>query len=570
MESYLDKVQQWLNGPYDDETKSQILHLQQNYPEELKEAFSEELEFGTGGLRGIMGVGPNRMNKYTVGAATQGLANFLKKQYPDQTIAVAISHDSRNNSKYFAELAASILSGNGIKVYMFDELRPTPELSFAVRYFYCKAGIMITASHNPPEYNGYKVYGEDGGQVVAPHDQMIINEVRAITSPEMIQFTANPSLIHVLDKNFDTFYIQAIHKSILQHDIIKQKSDLSIIYTPLHGTGYRLMPEALKSIGFTNVFVVPEQAVPNGDFPTVKYPNPEDPEAMKMAIEYARQKNADLILASDPDADRLGVGIKTSDGNYLLLNGNQIATILLYYTLSTKKAQNSLPPNGMIIKTIVTTELIKKIARDFDVKLYDVLTGFKYIAEIIRKTEGQEVFLGGCEESYGYLGNDSIRDKDGIMAGCMMAEVAAYCALHNKTLLDYLDEIYGKYGFFMEEQVSLTKKGLQGKEEIKAIMEKLRQNPPQNIFSRRVIKIKDYSTREEVDLTSRNIQPIDLPKSNVLQYFLEDNSKITVRPSGTEPKIKFYFEVMIHPYTSESKDQAKQKIKLLKEFFLEL
>ncbi|MCX7697560.1 MAG: phospho-sugar mutase [Bacteroidales bacterium] len=570
MENYLDKVQHWLNGPYDEETKTQILYLQNNKPEELKEAFSEELEFGTGGLRGIMGVGPNRMNKYTVGAATQGLANFLKKQYPNQSIAVAISYDSRNNSKFFAELAASILSANGIKVFMFNELRPTPELSFTVRYFYCKAGIMITASHNPPEYNGYKVYGEDGGQVVSPYDQMIINEVRAITSPDQINFTPDSSLIHILDNNFDTFYIQAIRKSILQPDVIKKKSDLSIVYTPLHGTGYRLMEEALKDIGFTNVFVVPEQAVIDGNFPTVKYPNPEDPEAMQLAIEYAKQRNADLVIASDPDADRLGVGIKTSDGNYLLLNGNQIATILLYYTLSTKKSKNELPPHGMIIKTIVTTELIREIAKDFNVKMYDVLTGFKYIAEIIRKKEGEELFLGGCEESYGYLGNDMIRDKDGIMAGCMIAEVAAYCALQNKTLLDYLNDIYEKYGFYMEEQVSLTKKGLQGKEEIKAMMEKLRQNPPQTIASKQVIKIKDFLTREEVDLPSKNIQTISLPKSNVLQYFLDDESKITVRPSGTEPKIKFYFEVKIHPFSTEAKTLAHQKINVLKEFFLEL
>jgi len=570
MESYLEKVKAWLEGLYDDETKARILDLQKNNIEELKEAFSEELEFGTGGLRGIMGVGPNRMNKYTVGAATQGLANFLKKRYDHSSIAVAISYDTRNNSQYFAFLAADILSANGIKVFLFDGPRPTPELSFAVRYFYCKAGIMITASHNPPEYNGYKVYGEDGGQVVPPDDQLIIQEVRNITSPTQISFESNKQLITTLDEKFDVFYLEAIKKVILQPEVIQQKQNLFIVYTPLHGTGFSLLPKALHSLGFTNIFVVPEQAEPNGNFPTVKYPNPEDPEAMKLALDYARAKKADIILATDPDADRLGVGVRDETGNYALLNGNQTASILAYYTLSTRQKLQQLPANAMMVKTIVTTELIREITQNFGIKLYDVLTGFKYIAEIIRKTEGKEVFLGGCEESYGYLGNDVVRDKDGLMTACMVAEVAAFCALQNKTLLDYLNEIYEKFGYYYEEQVSITKKGLQGKEEIQSIMEKLRFKAPETIASIEIVKIKDYLASEEINTKTKTVTPLSLPKSNVVQYFLEDGIKITVRPSGTEPKIKFYFEIQIKPYTPESKEIAQRKIEMLKKFFLEL
>lgn len=547
--SYIDpiiqlKINKWLSDSYDTDTKNEIEHLKQNNPTELKDAFYRDLEFGTGGLRGIMGVGTNRINKYTVGMTTQGLANYLKKQFTDvPLIKVAIAYDSRNNSSNFAKISAEVLSANSIKVFLFDELRPTPELSFAIRYLKCQSGIVITASHNPKEYNGYKVYWDDGAQLVNPHDKNVIAEVQKIQSIDDVNFKANPELIEIIGSSLDDAYIKEIKSLSLAPDIIKKHSNLKIVFTPIHGTGVKLVPECLKEIGFNSIFTVGEQNIPDGNFPTVKSPNPEEPEALKMAIQKAIELNAELVLATDPDADRVGIAVKDNKGEFILLNGNQTATLLIYYLLTKWHENQKLKGKEYIVKTIVTSELLIEIAKDFKVDFYDVLTGFKYIAEVIRQNEGKKTFIGGGEESYGYLIGDFVRDKDAVSSCCMIAETAAWAASHGKTLYNLLIDIYLKYGFYKESLLSITKKGFSGANEIKQMMLNYRNSPPDKISGLKVVTIKDYLTQKEKNLISGITLPIQLPVSDVIQFFLEDGSKITVRPSGTEPKIKFYFGI---------------------------
>ncbi|PKP03760.1 MAG: phosphoglucomutase [Bacteroidetes bacterium HGW-Bacteroidetes-6] len=563
------KISEWLSGPYDEETKAEIKRLEKENPIELKEAFYTDLDFGTGGLRGIMGIGPNRMNKYTVGAATQGLANYLTAFFKNEAISVAIAYDCRNQSDYFAAVAADVLSANGIRVFLFDELRPTPELSFAVRKLKCNAGIVITASHNPKEYNGYKVYWNDGGQLVPPHDKKVISEVRAVSDPEKVKFIRNKELVTLIGAEFDELYLKALMNVCLTPNAVSKHSDLGIVYTPLHGTGVKLVPEALHRFGFKNIISVPEQDINDGNFPTVASPNPEEKNALKMAIAKAEATNATIILATDPDADRVGVGVRSENGEYVLLNGNQTAAILVYYTLTRLTETGRMPQNPMMVKTIVTTDLLSDIASDFGVKMYEVLTGFKYIAEIIRLHEGKETFIGGGEESYGYLGADFVRDKDAVMTSCMIAEAAAWAASKSTTLLGLLDEIYSKYGFYTEHLISLTKKGIAGQQEIVAMMEGFRSNPPLEIDNIKVMYICDLKSSDIWNLDKNSKQKTDLPSSDVLQFILEDGSKITVRPSGTEPKIKFYFSIRCKSYSKQSQSEAKDRMNRLSIFFSE-
>ncbi|MBK9359420.1 MAG: phospho-sugar mutase [Bacteroidales bacterium] len=540
----IDKANTWLNGKYDAETKAVVKNMLENDPAELVECFYRDLEFGTGGLRGIMGTGTNRMNKYTVGTATQGLANYLKYSFSTlPEISLAIAFDSRNNSPYFAQIAADVLAGNGIKVFLFESLRPTPELSFAVRHLKCQGGIVITASHNPKEYNGYKVYWNDGGQLVPPHDKNVIDEVYKITNVDDIKFGNDSPLIVKIGKEVDDVYLSMLKSLSLSPDIIARQHDLRIVYTPIHGTGALLVPQALSRFGFNAVTTVEKQMIPDGNFPTVLSPNPEEKAAMAMALDKAKEVNADLILATDPDADRVGAGVKDNEGNYILLNGNQSATLLIYYLIKQWKAKGKITGNEFIAKTIVTSELLKDIAVNNGVESYDVLTGFKYIAEIIRKFEGIKTFIGGGEESYGYLVGDSVRDKDAVISCCMLAETAAWAKDQGLTMFDLLIDVYKEYGFYLEDLISITKKGKSGAEEIQEMMKNYRINPPKVINGQKVTIIKDYQLQVEKNLSTGSETPILLPKSDVLQFFLESGSKITVRPSGTEPKIKFYFGV---------------------------
>lgn len=539
----LKKAQSWLLDDFDLETRTEVARLIADDPNEVIESFYRDLEFGTGGLRGIMGVGTNRMNKYTVGIATQGLANYLIKSFPNQEIKVAIAYDSRNNSNYFAQITAEVLSANNIFVYLFDKLRPTPELSFTVRHFSCQSGIVITASHNPKEYNGYKVYWEDGGQLVAPHDKNVIADVSKITSPKEVRFDKKPALIQIIGTDVDQVYLQRIQELSLNPDIVRRYSDLKIVYTPIHGTGIMCIPQALERAGFKNLQVVPEQAVPDGNFPTVKSPNPEERAAMAMAIALAQKTNADIVLASDPDADRVGVSIKYRDGNYLLLNGNQTASILFYYVLSQWEKYGKLKGKEFIVKTIVTSDLLNDIAHSYHVESFDVLTGFKYIADKIKEFEGKKQFIIGGEESYGYLVGDFVRDKDAVSSCCMIAEAAAWAKSMGKTMYDILMEIYIKHGLYVEDLVSVTKKGKAGAEEIARMMVDYRTNPPKHINKSEVIEIRDYLKSVKIFPNTGAKEAINLPKSDVLQFFTKDGSKITVRPSGTEPKIKFYFGI---------------------------
>lgn len=562
-----NKIQLWLTGLYDEETKKEIIRLQKEDPNELKEAFYRDLDFGTGGLRGIMGVGPNRMNKYTVGAATQGLANYLKKSFPDTKISVAIAYDSRINSHFFANITADVLSANNINVYLFDNLRPTPELSFAVRHLNCQSGIVITASHNPKEYNGYKVYWSDGGQLVPPHDKNVIAAVREVDDVKKINFNRNKELVFSIGDEIDEIYLNKIQQVALSPDKIKENANLPIVYTPLHGAGVNLVPKILKKIGFNNIIHVEEQDVIDGNFPTVKSPNPEERSALEMAISKAEKTNAELILATDPDADRVGVGVRDKNGKYVLLNGNQTASLLIYYVLLRLKETNKLPQNPMMVKTIVTSELLSEIAKDFGVKMYNVLTGFKYIAEIIRLKENEEKFIGGGEESYGYLFADFVRDKDAVMSCCLIADMAAWAASQSKTLLDILDDIYSKYGYYAESLISITKKGINGQLEIENIMKNFRENPPKKVANSDVVIIKDYKIGKSHDIKENIFTEIDLPKSNVLQFILDDKSCITVRPSGTEPKIKFYFSVVSQLKGSDGSTQVKERIKEIENDF---
>lgn len=537
------RVNLWLQDNYDNKTKEIIRSLLEKNSDELTEAFYRDLEFGTGGLRGIMGIGTNRMNKYTVGAATQGLANYLKQQFKNQEISVAISFDSRNNSDYFAGITADVLSANGIVCHLFPALRPTPVLSFAVRYLHCQAGVMVTASHNPKEYNGYKVYWNDGGQLVPPHDKNVIAEVNKIKKLSDTQWERDENKVHIIGKDLDEAYLAQVLGLSLNPEAIKKEKDLKIVYTPLHGTGITMVPEALRRYGFENVSIVKEQAIADGNFPTVKSPNPEEKSALELAITQAEKEQSDLVLATDPDADRVGIAIRDDKGQMILLNGNMTGSLLIHYLLSQWKANGKLTGKQFIVKTIVTTELIDQMAAEFNVPCENVLTGFKYIAEKIKEHEGKMQFIGGGEESYGYLAGDFVRDKDAVIACCLIAEMTAFYAAQGKSLYQVLQEIYKQYGFFKEDLLSLTKQGKSGAEEIADMMVNYRNNPPKEINHQKVLAMKDFQQSTEYNFEKGTQEAILLPKSNVLQFFTADGSKITVRPSGTEPKIKFYFGV---------------------------
>ena len=538
----LERAKAWLTDQYDEETRRKVQEMIDNDPNELTESFYRNLEFGTGGLRGIMGVGTNRMNIYTVAMATQGFANYIRKMNPNEKeLRVAIAYDCRNNSPAFANITADVMSANGIKVFLFDCLRPTPELSFAVRQLHCHAGVMVTASHNPKEYNGYKAYWNDGGQLVNPHDKNVIAEVEKILDPSMVNFKRKPELITILDEKFDDIYLDKVYGLSLSLDLIKKHSDLKIVYTPIHGTGRRLVPEILKRKGFKNVYCVEQQMIVDGDFPTVKSPNPEEPAAMALAVNKAKELNADLVLATDPDADRVGVAVKDQHGEFILLNGNQAASVFLYYLLTRWNELGKLTGKEFVVKTIVTTELLFEIAKKYQVERFDVLTGFKYIASKILELEGKEQFIGGGEESYGYLAGDFVRDKDAVIATSLLAEAMAWAAEKGMTFYELLCNIYREFGLYREKLVSLTKKGISGTEEIKAMMAKFRETPPTEICGEKIVEIRDYKILEAKDLVTGKATPINLPKSDVLQFFTESGSKISIRPSGTEPKIKFYF-----------------------------
>jgi phosphoglucomutase len=538
------RINSWLNGNYDEQTKDEIRQLvKAGKEEELNDAFYKQLEFGTGGLRGIMGAGSNKMNKYTVGLATQGLANYLKKSFPGQQIKVAIAHDSRNNSDYFAQITADVFSANGIKVYLFSSLRPTPLLSFTIRHLGCQSGVVVTASHNPKEYNGYKAYWNDGAQMIAPHDTNVITEVNAIQDVSDVLFTPNEGLIERLSTEIDEIYIQKVKAISVNPEAIKRQKDLKIVYTPIHGTGITLVPELLFKFGFENVTIVKEQSEPNGNFPTVVYPNPEESEALSLAIQKAKELDADLVMATDPDADRVGIAVKNLKGEWTLLNGNQTASILIYYLINAWKEAGKLDGKQFICKTIVTSYVLDAIAEANGVKCYNVLTGFKFIAALIKEYEGKETFIGGGEESYGYLVGDFVRDKDAVSSCAFIAEMTAYYKDKGKSLFDVLIEIYEKHGFYKEKLISITKKGKSGAEEIKSMMQNLRSNPPKTLGGSRVTKLMDYELQKETDLLTGATKPILLPASDVLQFVTEDGGKASARPSGTEPKIKFYFGV---------------------------
>lgn len=537
-------IDKWLNSQIDQEDKDLINKLIADENEgELTDSFYKELEFGTGGLRGIMGIGPNRMNKYTIGMATQGLANYLKSAFPGQQVSVAIAHDSRNNSDFFAETTAAVFSSNGIKVYLFDELRPTPELSFAIRHLKCQSGVVITASHNPKEYSGYKAYWDDGSQIIAPHDTNIIAEVRKISDVSQVNFSADDSLIQKINKEVDNAYLDAVAQQVLSPECIKNQSDLSIVFSPIHGTGITMVPPILEKIGFNNVHIVEEQSVPDGNFPTVVYPNPEEQEAMSIALNKATELDADLVLATDPDADRVGIGVKNDKGQFQLLNGNQTGVLIIYYLCKKWKENGKLDGNQFMVKTIVTTELIKDIAESFGIECYDTLTGFKFIAGLIREFEGKKKFIGGGEESYGYLIGDSVRDKDAVASCAIIAEMAAWAKDNGQTLYEVLMDIYREYGLYHETMVSITKKGKEGADQIKEMMKTFRNNPPTQLGDAKITKLIDYDASVSKNLISGANESIDFPKSNVLQFITDDKTKISIRPSGTEPKIKFYFGV---------------------------
>ena len=538
------KVNSWLNGNYDKDTKEEVSKLLQTNEKELIDAFYKDLEFGTGGLRGIMGVGTNRMNKYTVGFATQGFANYLKQQFPDKKLKVAVCFDSRNNSKYFAEITADIFSANGIFCYLFEELRPTPELSFAVRELQCDAGVMVTASHNPKEYNGYKAYWNDGAQLVPPHDVNVMDAVTKISSVDEVQWKRSLNYVQMIGEDMDMLYLKQIQTLSFSHAFASSLPHaLKIVYTPLHGTGIAMVPKAFKMWGFENVHIVEEQRVPDGNFPTVLSPNPEEKTAMALALKKAKEIDADIILATDPDADRIAAAVKDFNGEYLLLNGNQTLILLTYYLLSQLKENHKINDNDFIIKTIVSTELIPKMAKEYNVACFDVLTGFKWIADVIRENEGKLNYIGGGEESFGYLAGNFVRDKDAVSACCLFAEMTAQAVANQSTLYEELLKIYQKYGYYKEDLLSITKKGKEGLEEIKQMMVNYRQNPPTEINGSKVVCIKDYLLQETKDCITGKTTKISLPVSDVLQFFMEDGSKVSVRPSGTEPKIKYYFAV---------------------------
>ena len=542
----LSKAEAWLNGNYDENTKQEVRMLIEKNPNELVESFYKDLEFGTGGLRGIMGVGTNRMNIYTVGAATQGLANYLKQNFAGEQIKVAISHDSRNNSRMFAERVADIFASNGFTVYLFDALRPTPELSFAIRELGCQSGVMVTASHNPKEYNGYKAYWTDGSQVTSPHDVNIIAEVAKVTDNAQVLTGKNPENIHILGEEFDKVYLEAIKRLSLSPESVAKHNDMKIVYTPLHGAGVKLVPQSLRNYGFNNIICVDEQMVLDGNFPTVASPNPEERKTMAMAIERAEREGADVAMATDPDADRLGVALRTAKGDYVLLNGNQTLVLLMCYQLTRWAELGKITGKEFVVKTIVTSMMPDAVAEHFGVKCYNCLTGFKYIAKIIREQEGKTKYIGGGEESFGYLPGDFVRDKDGVAAITLVAEAAAWVRdTMGITLYEWLQQLYVKYGFYREGLVNVVRKGKDGAAEIQQMMVDYRQNPPKSLLGSPVVTIYDYKTLEQIDVRSGERKPIDgvEDKSNVLQWLTEDGTKVSVRPSGTEPKIKFYFGV---------------------------
>ena len=555
----LEVAQQWMDSPiYDSETKQAVKAMMEaDDKTPLVEAFYRSLEFGTGGLRGIMGPGINRMNVYVVGAATQGLANYLHKNFADRKdISVVVGHDCRNNSRLFAETVANVFSANGIKVYLFEDLRPTPEVSFAIRHFGCQSGVNITASHNPKEYNGYKAYWDDGAQVLAPHDQGIIDEVNKVRI-EDVKFEGNPALIQIIGQEVDDLYLEGVHALSIDPEVIARQKDLSIVYTPIHGAGRVLIPASLKKWGFENVNCVPEQMVKDGNFPTVVSPNPENAEALTLALNLAKKIDADIVMASDPDADRVGMACKDSKGEWVLVDGNQTCMIFLYYIIKNRIALGKMKGDEYIVKTIVTTELIKAIAEKNHVKMYDEYTGFKWIARVIRLLEGKETYIGGGEESYGFMGQDIVRDKDAVSACSLLAEICAWAKDQGKTLYDVLMDIYVEYGFSLNHTINVVKPGKSGADEIKAMMERFRSNPPQEIAGSKVVLTKDYQVLKAVDAEGRETK-LDFPAtSNVLQWFTTDGNKISVRPSGTEPKIKFYLEVMGKMATAADHDAAR-------------
>ncbi|MBO9658518.1 MAG: phospho-sugar mutase [Chitinophagaceae bacterium] len=537
------KVDTWLQGNFDAATKEEIKKLQASNSGDLADSFYRNLEFGTGGLRGIMGVGTNRMNKYTVGMATQGYANYLKASFPGEEVRVAIAHDSRNNSRFFAETTANVFAANGLKVFLFESLRPTPELSFAIRHLQCKGGVVCTASHNPKEYNGYKAYWVDGGQLVPPHDKNVIKEVEKIASVDDVKWSGGESNITLIGKDLDEAYIQMVKGLSVYPEVIAKQHDLKIVYTPIHGTGIKLVPDVLKAFGFTNINIVDEQSEPDGNFPTVVYPNPEERETMSIGLKKAKELDADILLGTDPDADRVGIGVKDNDGNWVLMNGNQTAVLAFNYVLEARKTKGIAQPNDMIITTIVTTGMADGLAKGNNVACYRVLTGFKWIAEMIRLKEGKENYVIGGEESFGLMIGDKIRDKDAVSAVALLCEMAAYEKEKGRTLFQKLVDLYVQYGFYKEDLISITKKGMDGQQQIAAMMESYRANPPKVINGSDVVELLDYDLQKGTNLQTGKEWKIELPKSNVLQFITADGSIISARPSGTEPKIKFYFSV---------------------------
>ena len=537
------KVEQWLTGNYDQATKDAIALMQSKPGDELADSFYRNLEFGTGGLRGIMGVGTNRINKYTIGMATQGFANYLNKTYPTEKISVVIGHDSRNNARFFAETTAQVFAANGIKVYLFEALRPTPELSFAIRTLGAKAGVVCTASHNPKEYNGYKAYWNDGGQLVPPHDKNVITEVEAIQSIDDVKWEGGASNIELIGTSMDDAYTKMLQTLSVYPEVIAKQQDLKIVYTPIHGTGITLVPKVLAAYGFTNVHVVEEQSIPDGNFPTVSYPNPEESETMSIGLAKAKAMDADIVLGTDPDADRVGVGVKNHKGDWVLMNGNQTAVLAFAYMMEARKAKGIAKPNDMVITTIVTTAMINEVAKQNNVNCYNVLTGFKWVAELVKEKEGKENYIIGGEESFGLMIGDQIRDKDAVSAVAILCEMAAYEKAKGRSLFDKLIELYVQYGFYYENLISITKKGMNGQAEIAKMMEDYRQSPPTMIDGEAVTTLLDYELQVGKNLETGETWKINLPKSNVLQFITANGSKISARPSGTEPKIKFYFSV---------------------------
>jgi len=556
------KAMSWLNGNYDVETKAEVQRLLDNEDKKpLIDAFYKDLEFGTGGLRGIMGAGSNRMNKYTVGSATQGLSNYLLKEFDSlDEIKVVIGHDCRNNSRHFAEIAAGIFSANGIRVYLFEDLRPTPEVSYAIRKLGCQSGIMITASHNPKEYNGYKAYWNDGAQVLGPHDKNIIAEVNRISSVDEIHFEGNSDLIEIIGKDMDKAFIEEVKRLVLSPEAIARHHDIKMVYTPIHGASSTLVPDAMKAVGFTNIIRVPEQDVISGDFPTVVSPNPEEPAALDLAIKKAIETGAELVMATDPDGDRIGTAIRDNNGNFILVNGNQTMLIYLYYIMTRRKELGLLTGKEFVVKTIVTTELVKDIAEKKGIEIFDCYTGFKWIADIIRKNEGMKKYIGGGEESYGFLAGDFVRDKDSVSACTLFAEIAAWAKDKGKSMYQLLEDIYLEYGYSKEVGISLVRKGKEGADEIEAMMKNFRINPMETLGGSPVTLIKDFARLEAIDFIRNEQVALEMPTtSNVLQYFTEEGTKLSIRPSGTEPKIKFYIEVKESAKTREELTHAEAK-----------